>query len=1141
MDTPVKISLDNLLPNSKNFNFLRQEGIKHVQQIASATWSDHNLHDPGITLLEALCYALTEAGLQAGATSDKESKDDVNAYVANLLTSGEQASPQDFFTCSQVLPSSPVSLTDFQKVLLDHPSTKRAWVSVINGAPFGRLSVLQQFKNLITSPVPANNDLNSNIVRTDVTVSATQYEIEIAFPYWDDPEAAPFQNDVTITNLVFNPNVVNPWKPISGTDSYFTFLDFLCNTNPISWPLVLRIVSSLSGISATTKDDILTASAVSLITPSTNPTLLKQYNERVMMAFQSSHRIRSYIKNYRNLCETFSAYRSVRIQEVGISAIIEMGAGADIESLLANIFYTIYLYISPQLNPQPLSALQSKLRTEIIFEGPLLRHGFIQDSLLRSNLPANTLYVSDIMRLIMQMGTGTDIQTREHEQNRPVISVTNVTLSLYLDNRSITTSARDCLQLINSSRHIAQLSLEKCNITVTRNNTVATYDLSKVIVLYNELINVGNLSNIIPADTPTDIPIPVGESLPIGDYYSIQNDLPVTYGVGKTGPPIAATAQRFGQAKQLQGYLFFFEQVLAGYFAQLAHVNALFSANATAATTLYQLPLYDVPAASDLLLPLEPFYPTWDAFVNDADNPYRQVLKKGPETEDQFLVRRHQMLDHLLSRMGEDMQSFSSLIFRQKYSDPNSLPSSASTALLQLKADYYYALPDLEKNRAQAFGHPAWRNNRLITISSAPGTSLWSWQILDESGNIIFLQSVLEPNKTSAEETAEAAMVLATSVANYTTETDSGGLQRIALRWANGQPSVAISNQTYATVIDAQNDFPIVQQLILSLWMRYSLSSLEARLYHLLGISMKGERRTLINPISDYFDILDAAVPPPFNKEFKLRSTTNPASPVLLESQIPYIDPVENTAISLATGGVLNTIKYGIYPGNFSSEFNLVSLHDPSISSIPSANIIAQSPVSFASAEDAQAAITQIRELLYRYYSNEGFYIIEHILLYPVTTGDTPITFPDIESTCLPVSSTGIRYSLPDDPYSFILTMVFPSGYSRDFSDTSATPLKSDAQPDRFRGREFRQYTEETIRKFCPAHILPIVMWTDTALAGTPLMDGLSQLYPCFDNLESTYTAWLSAYFTDDVDPTVIAPLRNSLVSVLNGMFSDKN
>ena len=184
-----------------------------------------------------------------------------------------------------------------------------------------------------------------------------------------------------------------------------------------------------------------------------------------MMAFKCTHRVRSSLKNYRNLCESFSAYRSVRIQEVAISGIIEIAAGAEIESLLANIFYSIHQYISPQIAAQSLSDLQSQLPTDTIFEGPLLKHGFIRDAQLNNNLRSNTVYVSDVIRLIMKMGPGTDIQTREDDNNRPVISITNVSLSLYLDNRSITTGARDCLQLINSSRHVPQLSLEKCNIT----------------------------------------------------------------------------------------------------------------------------------------------------------------------------------------------------------------------------------------------------------------------------------------------------------------------------------------------------------------------------------------------------------------------------------------------------------------------------------------------------------------------------------------------------------------------------------------------------------------------------------------------------------------------------------------------------
>jgi hypothetical protein len=35
-------------------------GLEYIQALASVHWTDHNVHDPGITTLELLCYALTD-------------------------------------------------------------------------------------------------------------------------------------------------------------------------------------------------------------------------------------------------------------------------------------------------------------------------------------------------------------------------------------------------------------------------------------------------------------------------------------------------------------------------------------------------------------------------------------------------------------------------------------------------------------------------------------------------------------------------------------------------------------------------------------------------------------------------------------------------------------------------------------------------------------------------------------------------------------------------------------------------------------------------------------------------------------------------------------------------------------------------
>ncbi|WP_019605855.1 hypothetical protein [Teredinibacter turnerae] len=45
---------------SSDFEQLRKTMVDAVQKLAASRWTDYNLHDPGITILESLCYALTD-------------------------------------------------------------------------------------------------------------------------------------------------------------------------------------------------------------------------------------------------------------------------------------------------------------------------------------------------------------------------------------------------------------------------------------------------------------------------------------------------------------------------------------------------------------------------------------------------------------------------------------------------------------------------------------------------------------------------------------------------------------------------------------------------------------------------------------------------------------------------------------------------------------------------------------------------------------------------------------------------------------------------------------------------------------------------------------------------------------------------
>ncbi|MGX2040182.1 hypothetical protein ACWJKU_08615 [Methylocaldum sp. MU1018] len=94
-------------------------GLKHVQCLASRVWTDYNVHDPGITVLELLCYALTDLGYRASYP------------IRDLLASEKnnaEAMKAQFFTARQILPNRPLTVSDYRKLLIDLKGVKNAWI-----------------------------------------------------------------------------------------------------------------------------------------------------------------------------------------------------------------------------------------------------------------------------------------------------------------------------------------------------------------------------------------------------------------------------------------------------------------------------------------------------------------------------------------------------------------------------------------------------------------------------------------------------------------------------------------------------------------------------------------------------------------------------------------------------------------------------------------------------------------------------------------------------------------------------------------------------------------------------------------------------------------------------------------------------
>ncbi|MDJ0703458.1 MAG: hypothetical protein QNJ46_09280 [Leptolyngbyaceae cyanobacterium MO_188.B28] len=104
-----------------DYALLRQEGIKTIEKLAGNRWTDYNTHDPGVTILEALCYAITDLSYRLSFEIE-----DLLAYPA----SESDPSPL-FFTPREILTVNPLTINDYRKLLIDLDGVKNAWLEPI--------------------------------------------------------------------------------------------------------------------------------------------------------------------------------------------------------------------------------------------------------------------------------------------------------------------------------------------------------------------------------------------------------------------------------------------------------------------------------------------------------------------------------------------------------------------------------------------------------------------------------------------------------------------------------------------------------------------------------------------------------------------------------------------------------------------------------------------------------------------------------------------------------------------------------------------------------------------------------------------------------------------------------------------------
>lgn len=112
---PKNVSTENDL----DFQYLKKLGIEYIESMGGNLWTDFNSHDPGITILEMLCYAITDLGNR------------INMPIEDLLTSKDNPSlDAQFFSSDKILTTRSVSQLDYRKLFIDLEGVRNCWLKL---------------------------------------------------------------------------------------------------------------------------------------------------------------------------------------------------------------------------------------------------------------------------------------------------------------------------------------------------------------------------------------------------------------------------------------------------------------------------------------------------------------------------------------------------------------------------------------------------------------------------------------------------------------------------------------------------------------------------------------------------------------------------------------------------------------------------------------------------------------------------------------------------------------------------------------------------------------------------------------------------------------------------------------------------
>ena len=1085
-------TLRTQIKSAADFESLRISGIRLLEILTSTRWSDYNKHDPGITILEHGLFALTELNYKADLP--------VNKLMQNKRVESPIVPTPFSFYCA------PVTLKDLQKILIDIYGISNAWLlenespfptlyinpvgNVVNMSVGNLLSVkglLDVYVELSSSELKlldptidfSDTELNGNILRSVTPASfivgtgVENYFVEFALPYWES-FPTDWQRNISIVSITVTGGI--PGILYNSVDDVFTAgITVQYNvTKTISFGVVIRMTPFFT---KTVPVLTLQTHINSLLIDTGVNGLIRRLNKKIVVATGSIREAQSRVDNNRILGTLKNSIDAARIQEIVVEAEIKINEVIDPVQLVTNLFLNIDRYLSPL--PEVFSEAELKaagLSTDQIYNGPLLDNGFLPDSSLRRQLgPTSVLFASDLINAMG--GKSGKIIPDDYK-------VLSFSFSSYLNNYKMSGPSDNCLNLTNSDKYRPRLSIIKSKITIFKEGNIEeiVYDKAKVVSDFLSL-NVRTIKRV-KLDHTKSISFPQDDEPKNEEqYYSIQHEFPVTYGIGINTLPSTSTVARMAKSRQLKAYLLFYEQLLANSLNQLNALSQVFSLDKVAGSMMPAMPLYNVPDIAPLLHSFLSSGLSFEDFIANTTNGYKVSIGNALESPALFFVRKNRLLDHLLARFGEDLSSYTTFMLAKKYIDPSQVyPPTMTTEekvqrkVLRDKLELLKEIASVEGERNQGTNFAKF----ILLNEFNPGQ--WRWEIFDPVTRINLLtgNNVLANPLSCFNDMAGTLTILGRK--EFYVISAVAPFQVTLVVNPPGGTVLASSPATFPLLVDAQDHIGNILRLSGMIWNTINVSGLETKICRQLGY-LDYKRRDLVDLFLDSLFVFGFNGVQ-FNFSLPVPGFTN-----------PFLSAGPFATLPLAEAGADLVVQKGIDPLNYTTSIVapdlIIELNNTGV-------LIASMKITNQPGLDTKAIINELAVFFGKVFgSQEGFYLVEHIQALPVV------------STVLGLLDA--NKFLPN-PYQYQISIIVPDGTD----PGSLTVL----QQNRLRDKDFQILLEKQVQAECPANMYPYFFYPNAA--DTIIFQGRYKRWhlwkhiengnlPALELIQSELVQWLNA------------------------------